>query len=80
MSRFEKQREPGRSLKTWIGGFRVPGLVAQHNAKSMKPPATFRKSETRSLTMPSRSFYRPNVHQSPSLSDETVQATTGFRS
>ena len=41
MTRFEKQQEPGRSLKAWIGGFRVPGLVAQHNAKSMKPPATF---------------------------------------
>jgi hypothetical protein len=41
MSRFEKQREPSRSLKTWIGGFRVPGLVAQHNAKPMNPPATF---------------------------------------
>jgi hypothetical protein len=41
MSRFEKQREPSRSLKTWIGGFRVPGLVAQFNAKPMNPPVTF---------------------------------------
>jgi|GEM_PF-2305672 hypothetical protein len=41
MSRLEKQRETSRSLKTGIGGFRVPGLVAQHNAKSMNPPATF---------------------------------------
>jgi hypothetical protein len=41
MSRFEKQREPSRSPKTWIGGFRVPGLVAQFNAKPMNPPVTF---------------------------------------
>ena len=41
MSRFEKQREPSHTLKTWIGGFRVPRLVAQHNAKPMNTPATF---------------------------------------
>lgn len=41
MSRFEKQRESSRFLQTWIGSFRVPGLVVQLNAKPQNPPATF---------------------------------------